>query len=447
MPADSPIIHRSLFSLSWPIFIDLLLHFSTLLINTYMVSHVSRSYLAAMGVGNQVFNLCITVFSFISVGCSVVIAQYLGAGNRLLAAQVIHVSIAFNVFLGAFCAGIVIVFGESILSLMNVPPDLMPQGFAYLHILGICLFPEAVSLILAACLRVHGYAKTTMYTTLIVNVISILGNMIALYGFAGIPPSGLTGVAWSTVFGRFVAILLLAFLLSYGLKIKFERRLFFRWGDGVLKKILHIGLPAAGENILWTGQYMVVLAVIGLMGETALAAQTVYFQLSLFVMSLGIAISLGNEIIVGHYVGAKRFDDAYRRTFKSLRLGLYCTFVTVVAFWLLKDQILAFVTEDEQLKRLLIPLFTLSVFLELGRTFNIVMVNALRASGDARFPLYSGLVFMWGVSVPLAYLFGIKLQFGLIGAWMAFFCDEWMRGLVNAWRWKSRRWETKRLAI
>lgn len=61
-----------------------------------MISHVSTAYLAAMGVGNQVFDLFITIFNFISVGCSVVIAQYLGAGKRDKASQAIHISIAFN---------------------------------------------------------------------------------------------------------------------------------------------------------------------------------------------------------------------------------------------------------------------------------------------------------------------------------------------------------------
>ena len=105
------VTERSLFSLSWPIFIDLFLHFSTLLINTYMVSQVSKSYLAAMGVGNQIFDLCITIFSFISVGCSVVIAQYLGARQMDMAKKAIHISIAFNLLIGLACAIFIFFFG------------------------------------------------------------------------------------------------------------------------------------------------------------------------------------------------------------------------------------------------------------------------------------------------------------------------------------------------
>ncbi|VFS54564.1 multidrug efflux protein [Leminorella grimontii] len=324
------VTERSLFSLSWPIFIDLLLHFSTLLINTYMVSQVSTSYLAAMGPGNLVFDLCITIFSFISVGCSVVIAQYLGARQPEVAKKAIHVSIAFNFVIGLFCAAMLFFFGNFALEAMNMPPHLMKDGFNYLHIIGICLIPEAVSLILAACLRVYGKSKVAMYVTLIVNAITIVGNIFALYVF----DAGLVGVR--VVDGVRAGDLHYpaACLLNYGLRIRLEFRQFFHWSKDLLGKILYIGLPAAGENLLWMLHYMTANAFIGLMGETALAAQTLYFQIALFVMMFGIAVSIGNEIFVGHLVGAKRFEDAYRRTFKSLRFGIIATIVVVVLFWL-----------------------------------------------------------------------------------------------------------------
>lgn len=438
---------QSLFSISWPIFIDLLLHLSTLVINTLMVKQVSTAYVAAMGVGNQVFNLNVTVLSFISVGCSVVVAQYLGSGNRDMAVRAIHVAIAFNLFLGLFSASVVVFFASDILYALNTPSQLMYHGHLYLFTLGLCLFPEAISLILASCLRVYGYAKTAMYVTLIANICTVLGNFVALYGIGGVEPSGLYGVGCSTFIGRLISIILLLFLFTHGLGMRFHLRFFWQWGDGILQKILHIGLPAAGENLLWTGQYMTIFAFIGLMGEEALAAQTLYFLLAHFIMSLGIAVSLGNEILVGYYVGAKRFDDAYRKTFQSLRVGLFFTILTVVIIWGIKKPLLAVMVGDTEIVHLLLPLFSISLLLEPGRTFNIVMVNALRAAGDARFPMFMGIIFMWGVAVPVAYTLGIVFKMGLVGIWIGFLCDEWLRGLANAWRWKSRKWEGKRLAI
>ena len=72
----------SLFALTWPLFIDLALHFLTGALNTFMVGHVSYQGVAALAVGNQVFDLAITLFSFVSIGTSVVITQYLGAGDK-----------------------------------------------------------------------------------------------------------------------------------------------------------------------------------------------------------------------------------------------------------------------------------------------------------------------------------------------------------------------------
>lgn len=441
--AERAVVDKSLFSISWPIFIDVFLHFSTLLINTYMVSQVSSSWVAAMGIGNQIFDLCITIFSFISVGCSVVIAQYLGARNSNHAQHAIHISIGFNALMGTSCALLILFFGNVALKIMNMPENLMVDGFNYLQVIGICLIPESISLILAAILRVYGKAKTAMYVTLIVNFITITVNMFVLYGLAGVPRLGLVGVAWSTVFGRVLGVILLTYLLINGLNIQLKFNHLFKWSFSILSKILHIGLPSAGENLVWILQYMVAIAMIGLMGETALATQTIYFQIALFVMLFGISVSLGNEILVGHLVGAKRFDDAYNQGFKSLRLAVSVTLAVVTVFYLASQNIMAMFTKDQNIIEMALPLFALCLILEPFRSVNIVFVNALRAAGDARYPLYTALIFMCGVGLPIAWFCGLYLKMGLLGIWIGFFCDESLRALANAYRWKSKKWQTK----
>ena len=67
------------------------------------------------------------------------------------------------------------------------------------------------------------------------------------------------------------------------------------------------------------------------------------------------------------------------------------------------------------------------------------------AAGSARFPVMMGIVSMWGISVPLSYLFGITFGWGLLGMWAAFAIDEWLRGILMYCRWKSKAWESKAL--
>jgi Na+-driven multidrug efflux pump len=82
----------------------------------------------------------------------------------------------------------------------------------------------------------------------------------------------------------------------------------------------------------------------------------------------------------------------------------------------------------------------LGVLLETGRIFNVVAVNGLRATGDARFPLFMGVFSMWGVWVPAAWVLGIGLGMGVVGLCLATIADEWLRGLLNYARWKRGKW-------
>ncbi|WP_148815434.1 MATE family efflux transporter [Campylobacter concisus] len=428
-----------------PIFLDMFLHFITLIINTYMVTKVSVHLVGAMGAGNQVMDLFMTIFNFLSMGCSVVVAQALGAKQNELASSVIHASITSNTVFGIFSAIIIYVFGYNILNLLNVPNDLINDSFSYLHILGFALLFDGIGMVLAAVLRVYNLATAVMLTSVLMNVITIFGNAIALFGWFDLPNLGLQGVAISTFVGRLIGVFVLLYMLIRVAKVKIYLSKLLVVPFGILKKILSVGLPSAGENLLWMAQYMVAFGFIASMGEATLSVQTIYFQITLLILLCGASISVANEVIVGHLVGASEFNEAYTRTFKALWLGISITLIVVLIAYALKYKIMDALNLDENLRKIMLPLFTLSIVLEAGRTFNIVIVNALRASGDAKFPLVTGLIFMWGLSLPLGYFLGIHLGWGIIGVWIGFCADEWLRGLANTWRWRSKKWQEKRL--
>ena len=65
----------SLLRLSLAIYIDMFLRLVTTFINTYMISRVDVSLVGALGAGNEIFLLFVTVFGFLAVGCSVLVAQ------------------------------------------------------------------------------------------------------------------------------------------------------------------------------------------------------------------------------------------------------------------------------------------------------------------------------------------------------------------------------------
>ncbi|QSX32922.1 MATE family efflux transporter [Shewanella avicenniae] len=435
----------SLFSLTWPLFIDIALHFATGAMNTFMMGQINFADVAALAVGNQVFDLAITVFSFVSIGSSVVLTQYLGAKRYDDAKVVIHSAIGFNLLIGLLAAIVILTGAGPILQAMNLPAHLLGDGQLYLTIIGLCLLPEAAALCLAATLRAHGHTRQAMYATLLVNLVTFISNLTLLYGWFGLPQFGVAGVAISTVIGRLTGIALLIWLVQKRAGIQLVPKMLLHPNKDKLRKVLRIGLPAAGENLSWMLQFMVITAFVGLLGETSLATHSYYFQICLFMMLFGISIGLGNEIIIGYLIGGRQFDSAYARLLKTLKLGIIVTFIVACCAAVIGRQAVSFFSDDATIIQQISMLFLISIIMEPGRTFNLVVINALRATGDARFPLMMALCSMWGIAVPLAYYFGIHCHMGLVGIWIGLVCDEWVRGLAMLWRWRSRRWQNKSL--
>jgi Na+-driven multidrug efflux pump len=142
-------------------------------------------------------------------------------------------------------------------------------------------------------------------------------------------------------------------------------------------------------------------------------------------------------------VGAKDYDAAYKRCLKSLRLAILISFATAMIFALFSEELMGIFTSNSDIIEVGSVLILLTIILEPGRSFNLVVINSLRAAGDVKFPVYMGILSMWGVSVTLSYLLGIHFGLGLAGIWIAFIADEWLRGLLMLWRWKSKVWIRK----
>ena len=68
---------------------------------------------------------------------------------------------------------------------------------------------------------------------------------------------------------------------------------------------------------------------------------------------------------------------------------------------------------------------------------------ALKTAGDATYTVVIAVIFMYLFAVLGTYVFGISLEWFVVGSWIALAMDECARAVLMGIRWKSRKWEKK----
>lgn len=429
-----------LIAVAWPLLAELLLGFGVGLLGLWLASQESDTSSAAFALANQWQGTFFLLFRIISMGVSVVITQYVGAGNRTGADQTARAALGASTWLG-LGSGLAIFLGAvPLLTLLNATPDVVALGAPYLQMLALALLLDAFNASMAAVMRAHLHTRDTMLTLLAMHASHLLLCLPLMRGYGPIPALGLVGFALAMAISR--ALGLCAHLVLWRWRLQLVPRLsdWFTLHRKTLAPVLHIGLPGAAENIAYRLAMLVSVTVVGGMGAAALATQTYTFQIMNVVVLFSVSLGFASEILIGHMIGAGHFQQANKLLRKCMAWGLVVSFVLAVLAAISAHWTLTLFTRDASIIAQATTLLWIAVLLEPGRTCNVVIINALRATGDARFPVAAGALSMLLVMAGGSWLLGVYFKLGLVGVWIAYAVDEWLRGLMMAARWTRLGW-------
>jgi putative MATE family efflux protein len=440
-PAPAATRDIRLFRLTWPIFLELLLFLLMGSVDTFMLSRVSDNAVSAVGAANNIIMIAILVLEVIGNGAAIVVAQYIGSRQYYEASKICAVAITMNAIIGLALSAVFLLFGNSMLAAMNLQGDILEYADTYLFIVGGGIILQALINIVAAIIRTYGFTKETMLVSLGMNVIHVIANYALIFGHWGFPELGVEGAAISTVASRFVCLIVFVWLMYRLMEVRVPIGQYFRLSKAYVRKILKIGIPSAVEQIMYHSCQLVFVFYTTFLGATALASKQYASNISMYIYLFSAAVGMGTAIMTGRLVGANRQNDAYRRVWSSVRWALAITVLIDAAVIAFREPLLGLFTDNADIIRLGSQVILYSILLETGRTCNIVIINSLRAAGDAKFPVYIGIVSMVGISLPLGYLLVFQWGFGLVGIWLAIAADEWIRAVIMYFRWRSRAWE------
>ncbi|MFP7199598.1 MATE family efflux transporter [Lysinibacillus halotolerans] len=431
----------NLFHLTWPIFLEVFLFMLMGLADTFMLSAVSDNAVSGVGTANQYIHIAILILEVVGNGAAIVVSQYLGSRRYFEAAKISALAVTLNLCLGLLMSVLFIFSSNQLMVMMNLQGAVLEHAQSYLIIVGGGIFLQAVINSLAAIIRVHGWTKQTMFVSLGMNIIHVIGNYILIFGNFGAPELGVQGAAISSVVSRLIAVFIFFWLLYRALEVKIKMAYYFSFSKEYVQKILYIGLPSAFEQIMYQVCQIVFLYYVTYLGAEALAARQYANNISMFTYLFAIAIGMGTSIIVGRFVGSGDKDSAYKQVWSSVKAALVFTVIIAAVVTIFREQLVSLFTDNPEVVKFGASVLALSLLLETGRTINITIINSLRASGDARFPVKIGFLSMICMSLPLGYLLVFVFDLGLVGVWLAIAADEWTRAIIVLFRWKSRKWE------
>ncbi len=429
--------------LAGPMFLELMLNILVNNMDTLMLSHYSATGVGAVGNANQVMFFLILMFNIIATATSVVVAQYLGAKQYEKMNTIYSLAFGVNFISGIVLSGIFVLNKGLIMALIKVPENMRSEAGIYINIVGGTLVFQACYNVMLQILRCNGYAKIGMYISVAINVVNIVGNYTFLYGPLKSLELGVAGVAISTALARLVA-LVASVIFFYSKKIgKMSIRFVKPFPGKLLKEMVKIGLPSAGENMSYNLYQIVLLSFINGMGEDAVNAKVYSQSLISLSMVFSNASAMATQIITGHLVGAGKEDAAYKRVFTTLKVSMPITIGLSLINWLLSPYSLRLFTSNENIIKMGSFIMLVDIVIEIGRCLNMTFVSSLKAAGDYVFPLIVGLITMWGLGATVGYTMGVVLSIGVAGVFMGTATDEFIRGLLTMTRWYRGKWRGK----
>jgi putative MATE family efflux protein len=438
--------NKALFRLLWPLVIEQVLALTMGAADTVMVSSVGEHAVSGVNIVDNINNLLIIAFIALATGGAVVASQYIGrrdSKNASLAArQLVYVASAVSVVIMLFTLAL----RRPIISLIygRVESEVMEAAAVYFLITAFSYPMLAIYNACAALFRAVGNSRVPMRIALLVNIINIGGNAFFIFGLK----IGVAGAALSTLISRTAAAAVLMGMLI------FNRRLPITLAGlhkielirTMMRSILNVGIPSGLENSMFQIGRLLTQRIFTGFGTYAIAANAISSVVNSFSFMPGMAYGMALITIVGQCVGAGDYAGAKRYTAKVMKIAYVTVFIINVLIYIFMDPLIGLFSLSEEAHRLAkVFLQVHCVSMVIGWTFSFALPNALRAAGDARYVMVVASISMWTVRVSAAYFLTYVLKLGPLGVWIAMGLDFVSRGSFYLARWRSGKWQQKKV--
>jgi Na+-driven multidrug efflux pump len=427
---------ESLFQLTWPIFLQQATHSVVWLVDFWFFAHLSDEIAATVGQLLPIIWLGAGVIStFAGTGVAVA-SQYMGAKRFEKVVPAYLMNLGFTTLLGVGFGAALWGLAPNIGRWMGLDPTLSGIAATYLGAMSVFFVFFGVLVAYNAVLSSRGMTNWLMYSSFVIASLNLVLAALFVLGFHW----GVRGVVAASVTSLATATLLSMVLVHRGLGVRFCLRDAFREMPAIARPMLRIGISNALEPFSYASQQILLSTMIIALGLPSMAANAYASRAQMFQITFSFSLALGAQILMGHWMGARRFGEVDRLFWTVVRRAMLVAFLYAGTAWLFAAGVLGFFTGSAEIKHIGTGLLLIAVFYEPARAVNIIAGFALKTVGDARFPLIVGNAFIWGI-LPVVYFANRIWGLTIAGFWLFFAADEIIRAGINLWRWLTGKWQ------
>ncbi|MCL6414593.1 MATE family efflux transporter [Aestuariirhabdus sp. Z084] len=425
-------------SLALPIMGGMLSQSILNLVDAAMVGSLGEVALAGVGVGAYLSFLAVSMTTGLSSGVQAIVARRMGQGRAESCAQPLNVGLLCALLIAVPVSIIFYCISPWLVGLISSDAAVTAVGIEYFDARITALLAVAMNF----CFRGYwnGIHRSSVYLRVIVlmHAINIGISYGLIFGAFGLPQLGAAGAGWGTSIA-----MALGSLFYFVITTKSARPHGFlrtRPDRATLRSVLTLAIPNSMQQMFFALGVTALFWIIARIGTEELAVAHVLINLALFLILPGVGLGMAATTLVSRALGENQPEDAYRWGWDVVRLAVVVLLLLGIPFWLFPDAILSLFLANEASRAIgHLPLQLTALGMVLDATA-IVLTQALLGAGANRIVMRISISLQWLLFLPLAWLLGPMLGYGLTAIWILQLGQRLLSSLLFASIWRKRQW-------
>lgn len=355
--------------------------------------------LAAVGSTSSLINLIVNLFFGLSLGSGVIVAQSIGANNKVRLTRVVHTSMLLSLICGIFVCIIGFSLANPLLSLMGTPGDVLPKATLYMRIYFLGMPAFMVYNFGAAILRSSGDTKRPLMILSISGIVNVGLNLIFVICFN----MGVAGVALATIVSQYISAVRIVLILinenaDYKLFIK-KLRIYKQ----ELLQIITYGMPIGIQSSCFSISNVIIQSSINTFGTITVAGNSAASNVEGFIYQATSSIAQAGLTFSGQNTGAGNFKRIKKVLVICSALSTVFGFIVGSVILFFKEPLLSLYNGNaEVIKAGITRMEIMCVFYCLCGIMESIS-NVSRGMGKSFVPMIITLVFVCFVRVVWIY--------------------------------------------